>query len=879
MKILGFVIGSALCTGLVSSVLITKTRVSEDGFTLARAIPNDVFVFIAERHNPERDFLDGYWGEVSEALARSGVGEDLMELFGSIIGLGVKEVAQIERVKERASQLLAGVDWKQLGAKETVFAERLPPPMVISNNVISVPHMVWLLRGSGEGAARNFEGLAAILEGMADEINRAMGTKALAVKRTSRLGGKAPAAQLVSGSPGNVVLPLIVARHNDVVIIAVGDEILNDVLGLMDGSGSRKAVADDPRFKAAFEKLPPAEDSVAFFDMQALVKSIRTSADTVLGIMESPRDVYKHTDMSAEASRLNAAALGAYRRGDFKKALGFAEQAYVASPKSSIVLYNLACDHALLGQKDKALAWLDKAVVGGFYAPRKITSDTDLDALRDEPKYKSILTKANELAAQCCAEDIIINGPKTGEAYRLLLQIHQAYEDKEYEQGLKLAEQAFAVAPKHSRVLYSLACFHALLGHQNKALDFLEEAVDGGFYCPQHISKDPDWEGLRSHLRYEAIVTKAKNQVAKLAARKKSEETALVRQLFDRVTNAMGVLDYSATVETTDGYAAWAESIAALVPDAKSRPIYSVIGKRRQLTDFDKYLPRQTASFSASCGFDLGELYKFIEDTFRAVGPKGEALLTKWGEIQEQFGVDIQKDVVDWIDGDYISVTLAQGGGSVWLIGVANEQIAREKIGAAIDFLSTRLPQVAAENPALAGLVMLGVRSSPLEHDGLEGFKNIHIGMSPTPAVWGVADEYLILGSSADAVALCLATAKGDHPNIRNNARAMSEAIVPTGSFASVSLTDKHGLGEELATGLGGGSMVLSLAASMVPEPKIQPMLGKIAGILGKLVPVARKIDFYKSAATLTTFDGQVWHSRAVTHYLSEAERTENEAE
>ena len=43
--------------------------------------------------------------------------------------------------------------------------------------------------------------------------------------------------------------------------------------------------------------------------------------------------------------------------------------------------------------------------------------------------------------------------------------------------------------------------------------------------------------------------------------------------------------------------------------------------------------------------------------------------------------------------------------------------------------------------------------------------------------------------------------------------------------------------------------------------------------MLAKLTPVVRKIDFYKSTATCTTFDGHSWHTQTVTHYVSPAER------
>ena len=54
---------------------------------------------------------------------------------------------------------------------------------------------------------------------------------------------------------------------------------------------------------------------------------------------------------------------------------------------------------------------------------------------------------------------------------------------------------------------------------------------------------------------------------------------------------------------------------------------------------------------------------------------------------------------------------------------------------------------------------------------------------------------------------------------------------------------------------------------------KVQPIVAKVAGMIGKLVPAAQKIDFFKSVSTCTAFDGRVWHTRQVTHYFSPEER------
>jgi tetratricopeptide (TPR) repeat protein len=866
--------GVAVALLLVASVA-APTYAADKPFTLAGAVPNDVFLCIAAQHNPEREFLENYWGEVFDALKHCGVGEDLLELIGS--SLDAEQKAEVERLKQRASELLAGVDWEQLLGQEMVFAERLSPPLKKAGGEIFMgpPNMVWILRGSGDGAAQNFEGLVAILEAAVEEINKAIGSDALTVDRTQRLGAELASVDVLRKVLGAPPMPISVAHRDDVVLIALGEPILSDVLGLLDGSGAKKALANDPRFKAAFAQLPPAEDSMVFFDMQALLKPMRALADLAIASAGGPHDVYLNAHLSKTANELTRQALAAYTQGDFGQALALTKQAHEAAPNDSIPLYNLACFNALLGKKAEALSSLEKAVEAGFHAPGKIASDSDLDSLRGDSRYEAALAKAAELAAQHSASDAVINSAKVGDAHDLCMKAWKVYEQQDYKQGLELVEKAQAIAPSDSRVLYYLACFHALLGNDDKALGFLQQAVDGGFYCPRHIAKDPDLESIRGDQRYEVALAQAKKQAAKIATKQAAEQTVVWKQLVDRIANAVGVLDYVAAVETTDGYAVQTASVAALVPDAKERPIYPVFGKRDQLTNFDRYLPQETTSFSVCAGFDLDELYKFLEDTVRAVGPKGEELLAMWAGLQQQLGFNVKKDVIGWIDGGSVSVTLDDDRGSVWLIKVSNEQIAREKVGAAIEFLSTKLTEAMAKNPALA---MLAVTRSPTHDERLAEFENLQFTISPQPVVWGVADGHLIFGTSAKAVALCLDTAAGKHPNIRNNQRAMEEALLPTGPFTSVSLTDQRALGDELATGIGVVSMMGGMLTMAIPEPEVRPVVAKLAGMIAKLAPVARKIDFYKSTASYTTFDGQAWHSRMVTHYVSPSERAPSPA-
>lgn len=724
--------------------------------SLIGAVPDDVFICVAGRHNPERQFLCDYWDEVIDALKESGIGSDLMDLIVS--QLGEEQRAEVDRFKELAKKLLDGVDWDKLGGGEMVFAERMLEPVSMGKNVTMMPDMVLLFRGSEGSASKNYEGLVAILQTIVAEVNKAADEEVLSVNTAPRRGAKVASINLLSKVPNAPPFNLAVALHRDVIVIAAGDKILDEVLGLLEGKSSKKSLAASRRFKQAFAKLPTAEDEMTFFDVPALLGSFRALGDLAVAEAASSGsgDAVTNARFCDEANKLAEKGVEAYRQKDYQKALEYTKKAHEVASTDSRIMYNLACFHAMVGNKDEALTWLGKAVDGGFYSPKQIAKDTDLKIVRGDPRYEAALAKATKQVT----------------------------------------------AKSHSEA----------------------------------------------------------DQWKKVATR-----------LFD----VPGMVDYIAAVKYTEGYTVHAEEITALVPGAADNSFYPVFGKRKPLTDFDRYLPKETVSFSVSGGIDLGELYRFLEDTIRGLGPKGEEMLAKWAGIQKQLGFDVRKDILGWIQGDIIQLTLKQpvGAATVFMIKVADEAAAREKLDSAVAFLSTNLQQAAQKNP---GLAMLTPRTSPVTHEKLSGFHNVAFGMMPL--VCGVSGGHLILGSSADAVALCLATAAGDHPNIRKNSQFMAEAVIPKGGVRSISFTDKRNFGTELAQVIGVIPMFGMPAMMAIPDPEAQQAISKILGTVAKLGPVAQKIDFYKSSAKYTTFNGKMWHTRSVTNYRSPAERVAGRA-
>jgi beta-lactamase regulating signal transducer with metallopeptidase domain/Flp pilus assembly protein TadD len=64
------------------------------------------------------------------------------------------------------------------------------------------------------------------------------------------------------------------------------------------------------------------------------------------------------------------------------------------------MLYNLACCAARLGDRDEAFKWLDRADKAGFEVGEHVASDSDLDALRGDPRLSALLDRWDERMAK-----------------------------------------------------------------------------------------------------------------------------------------------------------------------------------------------------------------------------------------------------------------------------------------------------------------------------------------------------------------------------------------------------------------------------------------------------------------------------------------------
>ena len=69
-----------------------------------------------------------------------------------------------------------------------------------------------------------------------------------------------------------------------------------------------------------------------------------------------------------------------------------------------IVHYNLACSYSLLKQPDRSFAALEKAVHLGYSDVEHMQNDSDLDAIRSDPRYQQVLDRMRSPERRSSAE-------------------------------------------------------------------------------------------------------------------------------------------------------------------------------------------------------------------------------------------------------------------------------------------------------------------------------------------------------------------------------------------------------------------------------------------------------------------------------------------
>lgn len=144
---------------------------------------------------------------------------------------------------------------------------------------------------------------------------------------------------------------------------------------------------------------------------------------------------------SARASRLQSLAFQAINDHDFEKARSALEELATLEPSSFVVHYNLACVHARLSDKARAVENLHRAIELGFIDLRQLQTDPDLASIRTEPGYLTLIDNWDAITKARAEANLERTREIYGDAYH-----YETDEARRLLYACAYDEQSFAIA-------------------------------------------------------------------------------------------------------------------------------------------------------------------------------------------------------------------------------------------------------------------------------------------------------------------------------------------------------------------------------------------------------------------------------------------------
>jgi adenylate cyclase len=138
-------------------------------------------------------------------------------------------------------------------------------------------------------------------------------------------------------------------------------------------------------------KVNPADYQSPLFMAQALA-SLGRKHDEMKVRVQALGVLQKHLEMNPNDTRaLYICAQNLCLVGEQEKGLELAERALGQDQDEPVVLYNVACFYTHAGDTDRALELLESAVDKGWGDKAWLETDSDLDPLRELPRFQALL--------------------------------------------------------------------------------------------------------------------------------------------------------------------------------------------------------------------------------------------------------------------------------------------------------------------------------------------------------------------------------------------------------------------------------------------------------------------------------------------------------
>ena len=82
------------------------------------------------------------------------------------------------------------------------------------------------------------------------------------------------------------------------------------------------------------------------------------------------------------------------------------------------------------------------------------------------------------------------------------------YNKEQLDQAISDYNKAIELSPTHTNAYYNIGCVYSLQNNLSEALKYLELVLENGYDNFDWISKDPDWDNIRSSNEFKMLIDK-----------------------------------------------------------------------------------------------------------------------------------------------------------------------------------------------------------------------------------------------------------------------------------------------------------------------------------------------------------------------------------
>lgn len=243
---------------LVMLLAVAQSVSAADTVDIRRGAPEDVFLVVYGKHNPERDFQQQYYEEVWKTVQETQIVDRIVKIVTS--RMKDEDLDKAKAVVDELRGAVEPIDLKGLAAaQEIVYAQQMiMAPMPTSQHLVVARLTPEVAKSTVDGITNLF----GLVEKYTDGQIPVVETKEGEVKIFT-LGLPAPAPYQPT-----------VAQLGEVFVFCTSQELLEKSLKMLTG-GEGKSKFDDPRLAEALKQLPEAEDSVVFYDGKTQFETLR----------------------------------------------------------------------------------------------------------------------------------------------------------------------------------------------------------------------------------------------------------------------------------------------------------------------------------------------------------------------------------------------------------------------------------------------------------------------------------------------------------------------------------------------------------------------------------------------------------------------------